>query len=71
MTTDEKGMDQWQFCPLCGADLDMGWECNGCGTDWIELAFPWYWRDRLKLGPHMFSRGQRQDTGTDTDKDPQ
>ncbi len=34
----------WQFCPYCGADLDTGWECTGCGHDWIECAFPWWER---------------------------
>ena len=36
-------IEEWQFCAFCGDDLDTGWECNGCGTDWMELAFPW-WR---------------------------
>jgi hypothetical protein len=37
-------MMDWQFCPYCGDELDTGWECNGCGQDWIELAFPWWER---------------------------
>lgn len=20
-------------CPVCGGELDTGWECNGCGKD--------------------------------------
>ena len=25
-------------CPVCGGELDTGWECNVCGRDWREMA---------------------------------
>ena len=41
-------MSEWQFCPFCGDDLDTGWECNGCGQDWMEYAFPWQCRSDFR-----------------------
>lgn len=35
----------FDYCATCGGDLDTGWECNGCGQDWISYAVPWW--DRL------------------------
>jgi tRNA(Ile2) C34 agmatinyltransferase TiaS len=26
------------ICPACGNDLDTGYECNGCGKDYIEIS---------------------------------
>lgn len=26
------------LCPDCGSDLDTGWECNGCGRDWMSIG---------------------------------
>ncbi len=26
------------ICPECGKDLDTGYECNGCGKDYIHLS---------------------------------
>jgi len=37
-----------QFCAFCGCDLDTGWECNGCGHDWMESAFPWWDRPEIR-----------------------
>jgi hypothetical protein len=31
----------WDHCPSCGRELDTGWECNGCGLDWMAWAYPW------------------------------
>lgn len=31
---------RWAYCPACGSDLDTGWECCGCGLDWITFAGP-------------------------------
>lgn len=25
-------------CPDCAGDLDTGWECNGCGKDWLSIG---------------------------------
>ena len=33
----------WDYCPSCSESLDTGWECSGCGRDWIRWAYPW-WR---------------------------
>ena len=30
----------FEYCPTCSGDLDTGWECNKCGLDWIEYAYP-------------------------------
>jgi len=40
---------EWQFCAYCGDELDTGWKCNGCGTDWMAFAYPWWERLRDKL----------------------
>lgn len=32
--------DTFTHCPACGGQLDTGWECNDCGSDWRELAYP-------------------------------
>lgn len=39
----EQQLKEWEAvnddrCPDCGADLDTGWECNGCGKDWFTVA---------------------------------
>jgi hypothetical protein len=26
------------ICPACDNDLDTGYECNGCGKDYIEIS---------------------------------
>ncbi len=28
------------ICPECGGALDTGWECNMCGYDARDLAYP-------------------------------
>ncbi len=35
---------EWNCCAKCGDDLDTGWECTGCGLDWIAWAIPWWTR---------------------------
>lgn len=32
-------------CPDCGGELDTGWECNDCGLDARDLAYPPAWRE--------------------------
>lgn len=27
-------------CPECGGPLDTGWECNDCGYDAMDEAYP-------------------------------
>ena len=41
---------EWQFCPYCASELDTGWECVRCDTDWLPYAYPWWIRllDRFK-----------------------
>lgn len=43
-------MKEWQFCAYCGDEVDTGWECNGCGADWMPYAYPWWKRlfDKIK-----------------------
>jgi len=26
------------ICPECGEDIDTGYECNGCGKDYVQLS---------------------------------
>lgn len=33
-------------CPECGGQLDTGWECNGCGYDAQDEAYPSAHRQR-------------------------
>lgn len=28
------------ICPQCGGELDTGWECNDCGYDAMNEAYP-------------------------------
>lgn len=28
--------DDWSHCPACGGSIDVGYECNKCGRDWLE-----------------------------------
>lgn len=38
-------------CPECGGALDTGWECNDCGFDARDLAYPeWQRRAEKKWG---------------------
>lgn len=27
---------EFEHCPTCGGDLDIGWECTKCGRDWKD-----------------------------------
>ena len=38
------------FCerPQCGGELDIGWECNDCGYDARDEAYPAARRERDK-----------------------
>ena len=29
-----------ETCPECGGCLDTGWECNSCGYDAMDEAYP-------------------------------
>ena len=29
---------EFEYCPACSDDLDTGWECNGCGIDWMRIV---------------------------------
>ncbi len=40
---------EWQYCAYCGEEVDTGWECNGCGYDWLPYAYPWWKRLRDRL----------------------
>lgn len=31
---------QDDLCPQCGGELDTGWECNDCGYDARDEAYP-------------------------------
>lgn len=33
------------LCPECGDELDTGWECNGCGYDARDEAYPPWLRE--------------------------
>jgi len=35
-------------CPECGYELDTGWECNNCGYDARDEAYPPAERERDK-----------------------
>jgi len=35
---------EFDYCASCGDELDTGWECNGCGRDWMNYAYPWHRR---------------------------
>ena len=37
-----------ELCPECGGGLDTGWECNDCGYDARDEAYPPYERERDK-----------------------
>ncbi len=36
------------LCPECGGELDTGWECNDCGYDARDEAYPPERRERDK-----------------------
>lgn len=44
----------WEWCPFCRGSLDTGWECNDCGADLREHAYPWWQRlinkARMRVG---------------------
>jgi tRNA(Ile2) C34 agmatinyltransferase TiaS len=39
----------WDWCPFCGGSLDTGWECNECGADLRDHAYPRWQRLRDRL----------------------
>lgn len=30
------------YCPDCAKELDTGYECNGCGKDWLDEVHALY-----------------------------
>lgn len=39
-TTLRKECAKRDICPECGGNLDTGWECNDCGFDARDIAYP-------------------------------
>ena len=48
----DRSLARRDICPRCGGALDTGWECNSCGYDAMNEAYPPHMRAIDQKYPH-------------------